>query len=525
MMSRGNMEKWFMVAALVIVMVAAGEVRGIRAASAAPTAKSIKLRMMLKSEPSPRQMNPTTGFGSSVAEPIVSNVHEPLVDVGQKGEFVPKLATKWEHSADLTKWRFYLRKGVKFQNGANFSARDVVEYIKWNFEEKNLSKVLARIPIKEVVAVDDYTVDFTFEKPQPLFLIAGRKLMIPPVAVSTDKKNREMAGAPPFFIGTGPYKLVEWNRGMSIKLVKFEGYWGPKPQIDEVEILFRGEEAVRLSALMAREVDWVDALGTESARTAPKVAQILSQETVWLQFDEYIQKELGGVSILADKRLRQAVDYAIDRKALVAMYEGYATPSLGQFASPGDFGFNPDLKSRPYDIERAKALVREAGAVGKTVTFVAPTDRWAKCREVAEAVAYMIEKTGLKVKLMLMPETEATRYSSVRGEDRKIKADILISPTDLVLEVETKIPELFIEGGRNFALNDTKPESLYKEAVAEADLAKRGEKVAKTYTYLYEQAHYVPIFKLKWIWGIAKNLEWKVDIAGRPFFADMRFTD
>ncbi len=518
---KGNMKKWFILVALVFGMVAAGEVWGIRVASSA--GKPIKLRMMVPAEPSEIQLSPIVGLSGAVqSEPIAVNVMEPLIDVGKQGEPVPKLATKWEHSKDLTKWRFYLRKGVKFHNGADFTARDVVELAKWSFEEKKLSQLYQRIPAKEAVAVDDYTVDLIFETPQPLLLINARTFLIPPTAISRD--NRELYKMQ--VIGTGPYRFVEWKKGMYIKLSKFEGYWGPKPQIDEVEIIVREEEQVRLAALASREVDWVYGLNAESTTSAPKVARMPSPETVYFRLDEYIQKELTGKDpIFADKRLRLAVEYAINRQSLVSLYGGFATPSLGQFASPGDFGFNPNLRSRPYDLEKAKALVREAGAIGKTVTLVGYTDRLPKGRDVAEALGYMIEQTGLKVKLMLGPKTEMRKYEQVLGENRKFMSDIVVGPTDAVLEVESRFPNLFVEGGSNCATSDLEPARLYKEVLAEVDIAKRGEKLARAWTYVYEQADYVPLYKLEWIWGIAKNLEWKVDIGGRAFFADMRFTD
>ncbi len=512
-MIRANMKNWFMLVAMVFVMVADGAVCGISAALAA--AKPIKLRMMIPREP--WGASPLGNFqaGNSMGETVAVNVLEPLIDYTKDGP-VPKLATKWEHSADLTKWRLYLRKGVKFQNGADFTARDVVEFAKWFIEIKGETTSYQYVPLNEAVAVDNYTVDLIFKTPQPLFLIMARTFLIPPVAISRD--NREMYKTNP--IGTGPYRFVEWKRGQYIKLAKFEGYWGPKPQIDDVEIIFREEEQVRLAALLAGEVDWVHGLGPESASSAPRSARMPSPETAWLRFDESIQKN----PVFADKRLRLAVEYAIERKALVDLYGGYATPSLGQFASPGDFGFNPNLKSRPYDLEKARALVKEAGAVGKTLTLVGSTEKWTKAREVAEAIVYMIGQTGLKVKPMLMPHVEMLKYKRLDDKDRYM-SDIVLSTSDSFLEVESRYLPIFTEHGRQCTLNDLEPGRLHKEAVAETNFAKRGEKVAKAWAYVYEEAHYVPILKLESIWGIAKNLEWKVDIAGRPFFADMRFTN
>ncbi len=518
-MNRGNIKNCFVLVALAFVMVAGGEVWENRAASAA--AKPIKLRIMMPGEPGGAGFLGGMHGAAGKAMPVVYNVLEPLVDLGKKGEPVPKLATRWEHSADLTKWRFYLRRGVKFHNGANFTARDVVEFSKWSIDEGAASFISPFVPLKEAVAVDDYTVDLIFATPQPLHLILGRVFLIPPIALSRDNR----AQYPNHPIGTGPYRFVEWKKGQFIKLAKFEGYWGPKPQIDEVEITFREEESVRMAALQAGEVDWIAALSPEAAITAPKLARIPGADTIYIRFDEAIQKETTGKDpLFSDKRLRLAVDYAMDRKALVALYRGFATPSLGQFASPGDFGFNPGLKSRPYDLEKAKALVKEADALGKSVTLVGVVGRWSKDREAAEAVAYMIEQTGLKVKPMLMPYSEVSKYWITQGENRKYMSDLHINASDTPLEAESRYSKLFAEGGVNYSLNDPEPTRLFAEEQAERDYAKRGEKLAKAWAYLYEQAHYIPLFKLEWTWGMAKNLEWDVGLTGTPYISDMKFT-
>ncbi len=514
MIARRNTKNWFILAMLFALMVAV-----VTPDAPAAPAKHRTLRMMVGAEVD--HMDRAL-IATQAGEPVWENVLEPLVGLGKAGEPIPMLATSWEKSADLTRWRFYLRKGVKFHNGADFTARDVVETAKHYVDVKDVSLVYARVPFKEAVAIDDYTVDLIFVQPQPLLLINIRSFLICPTAIA--RNNWEMAKT--IAIGTGPYRFVEWKKGQYIKLIRFEGYWGPKPQIDDVQIIFRAEPGVRLAGLMAGEADWVYGLGPEQASRAPKTVTIPSPETVWIRFDESVQKDWTKKDpIFADKRLRLAVEYAIDRQALLGLYGGFGTPSLGQFASPGDFGFNPNLKSRPYDLAKAKALVSEAGAVGKTVTVAGSVDRWSKDREVAEAVAYMIEQTGLKVKLMLMPWSEFVKYQKTQGPDRAYMTDIFIFPSDALMEVESRGQKIFMENQIHYALNDLEPTRLYKEELAERDIIKREEKLRNVWVYVYEQAHYVPIFKLQWIWGIAPNLEWQPALTGIPYVPDMRFAN
>ncbi len=519
MMSRGNMKKWFVLIALVFVMVVWGEVLGVKSASAAPLAKVRTVRLMQSNEPEHLRFMERLGFSHVT---IFVNVMEPLIDVGKKGEPVPKLATKWEHSADLTKWRFYLRRGVKFHNGANFTASDVVESAKWLIDVKEISRSYNSLPITEVVAVDDYTVDFRFKNSQPLMLINLRYLGIYPATMARNNR-REVELRP---IGTGPYKFAGWAMGQSIKLDRFEGYWGPKPSIDRAEITWRSESAIRLSALLAGEVDWIIDLSPEQASLPPKAISLPGGENYHLRLDESVQKDWTGVDpVLADKRLRLAIDYAINRKDLVALFKGFAMPLQGQFGKPGDFGYNENLKHRPNDLEKARALVKEANAVGKTLSFVAVSGRYSKDREVGEAVAQWIEQTGLKLKINFIPGEETTKWHVTKGEFRQYMSDIFLTSGDTLLEVESRYSRFLHKNGVQYALNDPEASRVFEESVAETNISKRAEGVAKAWAYSYEQAHFIPLIMPSAIWGLAKNLEWNQDLIGRPFISDMRFTD
>jgi peptide/nickel transport system substrate-binding protein len=460
---------------------------------------------------------------SGLFDVVWANTLEPLVRIGRDGQPVSMLATKWEPSADLTKWRFQLREGVKFHSGEPFAAQDVVATAKYLLALGETSQVLKFVPLKDAVEVDSKTVDLIFANPQPLLPITLNYFLIYPAAVARD--NRELARTA--VIGTGPYKFVEWVKGQNIKLTRFEGYWGPRPQIADVVVTFRAEQGVRLAALQAREVDWVTDLSPEQAAQAPKVAQGLDPNTFWIRFDEAVQKEwTGSDPLFADERLRLAVDYAMDRKSLVDLFAGQAVPSQGQFASPADFGFDRELKSRPYDLERARALVQQAGAAGKTVTLMGTSDRALHDREVAEAVASMIQKSGLKVSLMVLPFAEVNAYQKTAsaGQTKKM-VDMLIFPSDVVLESESRFGQIFTKGGTQFALNDLEPTRLFAQVKATADYDKRGQLLAQAWAYVYSHAHYVPLFRPPRLWGLAKNLDWTPDILGNGVVADMKFMD
>jgi peptide/nickel transport system substrate-binding protein len=480
----------------------------------------VVLNMMLNAEePNMNRLNTIGRTG----EVIWQNVLEPLFKVGNDGKPIPVLATRMEPSSDVKTWRFYLREGVQFHNGEKFTSQQVVDTVNAILRIKDTAIVYLSLPFSKAIAIDDHTVDLQFDKPQPLLPINIRQLLIYPSAIARDDPKL----ADTVVIGTGPYQFVDWERGLRIRLKKFADYWGAKPQIDEVNITFRKEPGVRLAALQAGEADWVIDLLPEMVPQAPKTVTIPSTDTVWMMFDTYLQKDNGGTSLLADERLRMALDYAIDRKALNHLFADRATLSTGQFAVPGDFGYSPDMQGelRGYDLEKAKALVRDAGAVGKQLTWVASFDRFVKDREIIEAVIAMVEQTGLKINLLTVSDAERTTYfRTVTPDERKKIADIGMTSSDAVLEVESRGASFLTAKGSVTKVRDATLEALYADALGELDFQKRGQKVAAAWRYAYGKAYYIALFRIPWIFGVAKNLEWSPNITGIPFIADMKFT-
>lgn len=466
------------------------------------------IRMMISQEP---EVQPKVLDREWTRAAMDSAVLESLMDLDKEGRPVPLLATKWEQRDPKT-WRLYLRKGVKFHNGDIFSARDVVATAQWIIDEKKISHTYPLVPFEAAVLIDEYTVDLTFAKPQPLFLIQQIYVMISPTSVARDK--REGAALSP--IGTGPYRFVKWDRGLRLELARFEDYWGPKPQIDRAMITWRSEPSVRLAALRVGEVDWAMALVAEDAQKAPKTVSLVVP-------DRYVLNPLSDASvqkspILADKRLRLAIDYALDRETMVKLFNGQATILPGHLALSGEFGFNPSLKAR-YDRQKAIALVREANAVGKTLTFFSHAGKRPKDRELAEAIAYMIEQTGLKVKLEIVTGSGREYY-------REQPSDLFLHAPDFVLESEGRLTKTFYRGSTQVRMQDEQAWKLMDDVFAELDLEKRAQKVASVWAYLHDEAHYFPLVVPVTTYGLAANLEWRVANAmALPSVANMKFTD
>jgi len=489
---------------------------------AAPSAQSSAaprvMRLMLSNEPTPYA---ATERRELLKETMDSNVLEPLFRLDPSGKPVPALALSAE-SRDSTKtWRVQLRQGVKFQNGDSFGAKDVVETAKWMLayqKDTGTSGIYSYVPITDAVQVDDYTVDLKFASPQPLFLIQQIWLDIYPASIASDPAQRLQAKRIP--VGTGPYKFVKWDAGQSIALERFEAYWGPKPQASRVEITWRKEPGVRLAALLAGEVDWAYDLPLEEADRAPQKVLLTTPDRYEFRLDSAVQKN----PIMADKRIRLALDYALDRQALVNLFAGQAVILQGQLALPGEFGYNPNIKPRAYDLEKAKSLIAEANAVGKTVQMTCGEAKRPKQREICQASAAMFEKAGLKVNLVLLAAGEDTKYTQTQGPERGIRvSDIHQQAPDFILESEGRFGKSFDKGASQVAYEDQAAWDLYSAVKAETNLEKRAEKLGLAWAYLYEQGYYIPLVVPSVVLGFAKNIERSSNITGWPVVSELKF--
>lgn len=299
-------------------------------------------------------------------------------------ELVPLLATEWTN--DGTEWTFTLRDDVTFSNGEKFDADDVVATVKTILDEasgaeENRGTISL---VTDVAAADEYTVVFTTSAPDPALPSELTKIAIAP-ADSTPEERAEK------LIGTGPYEQVSWDKDDNITFKARDDYWGDEPAWQEVTVVFRPEASVRLAALSSDEVDIALDLPPELATSAPQVISAPQALSTLLRVNS-----LQGP--LQDLRLREALNYAIDRESLVEnVYGGFAVMPQAQIMVNTALGFNSDLEDFPYDPDKARELVQEVGG-DPTLTFSGTTGRSLKDRDAAEAVIAMLEDVGFTVK-------------------------------------------------------------------------------------------------------------------------------
>lgn len=307
----------------------------------------------------------------SESENVSQSILETLVTFAEgKTTIEPLLATKWDVSEDGLTYTFTLREGVKFHDGTDFNADAVVyNFNRWmtsNHQDRfyMYGSVFGGFKgdeghiLESVEAVDDYTVTFTFTHPKPTFL---KDLALTPFSISSPtaiEKYGEKYGENP--VGTGPFIFNEWRRNNRIVLDKNENYWlEGYPKVDQVIFRTIKDNFARLNALITGEIDMMDGVdpGNIQQIEENKDFKILKRPPLNLG---YI-----GLNVtrepLDNKLVRQALNYAVDKEAIIqAFFAGQGIPAKNPIP-PTVEGYNDEIEPYPYDPEKAKALLAEAG--------------------------------------------------------------------------------------------------------------------------------------------------------------------
>lgn len=358
----------------------------------AATAQAKKDAVVMAMTLEPPGLDPTAGAASAIAEIVQYNIFETLTKINSDGTVSPLLAEKWEVSPDLKTYTFTLRKGVKFQNGEPFNANAV----RFSFEraggEKSTNKDKRTFAMMDRVAViDDYTVVILNKQLDPDFLF----LMGQATAIIVEPKSADTNATKP--VGTGPYQLSAWAKGSSVTLTKWDAYRNAAAiKMKKVTFRFISDTAAQVAALLAGDVD---AFVRVTPRSVPQFkGNAKFQVVVSGSRAKTILAINNKKKPLDDVRVRRAICAAIDRKAVIeGAGDGYGAP-IGSHYVPGAFGFVDTTGINPFNIDKAKALLAEAGIkTPLTLSLVLPPPPYA--RQGGEVIAAQLAKIGIVAKI------------------------------------------------------------------------------------------------------------------------------
>ncbi|MFC1534493.1 ABC transporter substrate-binding protein [Thermodesulfobacteriota bacterium] len=348
---------------------------------------------------------------------VSSAAVEALARYDDSGQVVPYLAEKWDVDASAKTITIYLKKGIKFHDGEDFNANSC----KWNLDIYRKSPRPDLKAVGSIDVVDDYTVRLNLSKWNNSILsslLSPSGYMISPAAYK--KNGKDWCGKNP--VGTGPFKFVNWDRDVKIVFERFNNYWQKgKPYLDRVEFIPIPDPMVRVAAFRKGDVDVLispPAKDTMDLEALGKYTIIRNRKGLGAGEMAIFGDSIHPDSPFSKLKVRKAVSHAIDKKGLVEALMKGASTVTGQWGLPGNWGYNPDLRGFPYDPEKAKALLAEAGYPnGINITLYCGTDQ--RSRDFSVAIQGQLSKVGIKAKIDAMQKGRLAFLKYAKKEGKK----------------------------------------------------------------------------------------------------------
>jgi len=413
------------------------------------------------------------------------NMYDTLTRWDTALQLQPGLATSWK-TVNETTWEFTLRPGVKFHDGAPFTAEDVKATLDRNMVPGKTVVTPGFTTIEAVQIVSPSVIRILTKKPDPLIAVRMAQMgsQILPARLTTDEGVKELARRP---VGTGAYRFVEWVKDERLVMQANHEWWGWEGKTPGVErVIWKPipDEFPRIVALEKGDVDIItnvppDRMKGIAEGRATRLLTVPSTRVVALSTN-------STQPPLSDKRVRQALAYALDVPALIKnLYAGTGKPYSGGLADT-DFGHNPALKPYPYDPARAKALLAQAGYPGGIdVTIYFGNGTMVNDKALMEAIADMWSKAGIRARLEMMEMGARQRMNNERAVPPS--GLFLGNPQSTLLDADGSLWRIFHPTGFNgkywvgsqpgqrfhdlmeqarYTLDPKKRKALYMEATA-----------------------------------------------------------
>ncbi|CAH1656105.1 MULTISPECIES: ABC transporter substrate-binding protein [unclassified Chelatococcus] len=475
------------------------------------------LSLTLLTSVSAQDLTVAVGVEPTTLDPLISedggeravgrNIFDTVLARTAAGEIVPNVAEALPKQLDPTTWEIRIRPGITFHNGEPLDAAAVAFSVNHLVDPAFKSRQLLYFAtLASAEAVDDRTVRITTKAPDPALpaRLAFLSVVPPKAAVGAD-----FASNP---VGSGPFRFVGWDRGNQIRLERNDGYWGAKPDFAKATFRFVQEPGVRVAGLQAGEFDIVTQLPPESAKDVPKTES---------EFGELMTVSLNAkLGLTQDRRVRQALNYAIDKKALAEdLFLGEARPMTSQLLGTNWFGFNDQLGEWPYDPEKARKLLEEAGAIGKPIDLVGTAGRWLKGREIVDAMAAYWEAVGLKPQVKILAWTDYLATLRNRAADPSAR---FVGHSNLLFDADRTTTSYYEPGGSSNAFDSDELKKLVNAARYETDPAKRLDLYRQITKIGSDEALFIFLIQTADIYGLSKRVDYKPRADGLLILRDAK---
>jgi peptide/nickel transport system substrate-binding protein len=414
----------------------------------------------------------------------------------------PVLATSYTLQSP-TVHRVELRRGVRFSNGEPANADALIHTLKV-FTDKVVTPAytLYSAPIDKFEKVDEYTVTIHTKDPYPAMALALTQVYLIPPGAWNQAGAAKFGQAP---IGTGPFKFTEWVKDDRVVMDRNTSYWGTAPKgIERVIWKPVPDDTARAVGLEAGEYDVAASLsGAAIPRLQGQRNLQLYSVSSYRLFTMILSMLPKHQSPLLDKRVRLAINHAIDNNAIVKnLFFGRAEVLQGQVLRKEQLGFDPDIKPYPFDLVKAKALMTEAGYPnGFDIDFKIPSGRYAQDREVCEAIAGMLAKIGIRTKIIALEGGEFLRQ--LRTQELGPMSFVGLAPPD---DPHFQVSQYRSDWRYTF-IQSAELDKLIDDGVKETDTAKRAAIYKRAMRLLNAEAPLVPMYLGLDIYGSSNRVK------------------
>ena len=470
---------------------------------------------------------------------IRHQMYEPLILRDTTGAFEAALATDWAPKADDPNvWVFNLRQGVKFHDGADFTAEDVV----FSFERakqpnSDMKELIGSIT--EVRAVDDYTVEMVTDGPNPILPSNLTNLFIMDKGWTEanntvnvqDWEGGEITFATTNANGTGPYVLQSREPDVKTVMVKNDNYWGiDQFPMEVTEIVYTPIQnaATRVAALLSGEVDFLQDMPVQdlervSAADGLVVKKAPQNRVIFFGMNmgaaDIERDNVEGANPLADVRVRKAMSMAINRDAIQQVVMRGQSEPAGMIAPPFVNGWTAEMDAESTtDIEGAKALLAEAGyADGFSIQLDCPNDRYINDEAICQAAVGMLGQIGVTVNLDAKPKAQHFPLITDGNTDFYMLGwGVPTYDSEYVFNFLVHGRESDIGTWNGTGYDNDELDANIKSLASNTDLEARNADIADIWRVVQDEQLYIPIHHQVLNWGMAEGVGIEVDPEDQP---------
>jgi len=445
---------------------------------------------------------------------MLFTVYEALVKLDAEGNVQPSLAVSWDTDDEARRWVFHLREGVEFHDGQMMTAGDVVATLGRVLDPSiggafgTQGVYISYLGNAEISALDEGTVQIVAPEPMADLLDLLVAMPISP--------GNALDRLPEEYVGTGPYRVRSQSEGRVV-MAAHEGYWGPAPAYGEIHWVAEPDPERRLNSVLEGDAHIASDIGVEGWQRTSEAPGVLGHEWESGLAIIFMINALEGPG--RDRRVRQALNYAVDVDEIIAKIKGGAARPLNGYLTPHHFGYNPDTPPYPYDPEKARQLLAEAGYEdGLDLVFDIPSEMPDEAPDLARLMAQ--QYAGVGVHLEIVEHEDRAAYSEMVREKRIHDAACFDSSPRSTFRVLREKLHSGLRGPWWEGYHNEKVDDLVEDAQRTRSDPQRQAIYREIYSMVRDDAPWIFLYSPIRYWAVSPSLpDWKPRADGLLIFS------